>query len=103
MPETVILTKLQAKQRATKVKVPDKSDPTQTIEVSAQAPTLHISLVGSGKADMGEEIRAFRERLRDSDVLKTKLEDIRVSTEEESVNGRKVVSYDIDCIFKPQI
>ena len=48
-------------------------------------------------------VREFRDKLRHCEVLKSKLDNIRVSQEVENLENRQIVHYRMDCIFKPPI
>ena len=103
MPNSVVLTKLEVKQRFTKRKVPKKDEPKKMIDISVPVRTLQMSVSGSPHSACDEAIRDFRDRLRSSALLGPKLEDIRVSQGFGTLEGKDVVSYDIDCIFKPAL
>jgi len=103
MPDSMILTRLEVKQRSIKRKVPKKDDPKKMVDISVPVRTLLLSVSGSPQQDCDKAVRDFRNRLRFSKLLEPKLEDIRVSQKVDTLEGQKVVSYDIDCIFKPQL
>jgi hypothetical protein len=95
--------KLEVKQSSIKKKVPQKDDPKKMVDISVPVRTLHMSVCGSWEEDYDEEIRDFRNRLRFSERLASKLEDIRVAQGVEKLEDRDVVSYEIDCVFKPEM
>ena len=101
MPDSVVLTDLEVKQGSVKRKVPKKDDPTKMIDISVPVRTLQIKVCGSPQSDCDKAVRDFRERLRSSTLLGPKLENIRVSQRLGTLEGRDVVSYQIECIFKP--
>ena len=101
MPDSMVLTKLEVKQRSVKRKIPKKDDPQKMVDISVPVRTLQMSVSGSPQYNCDEAVRDFRNRLRFSKSLKSKLEDIRVSQETDTLEGQDVVSYEIDCIFKP--
>ncbi len=101
MPDSVVLTDLEVKQGSVKRKVPKKDDPTKMIDISVPVRTLQINVCGSPQFDCDKAVRDFRERLRSSTLLGPKLENIRVSQRFGTFQNRDVVSYQIDCIFKP--
>ncbi|MCK5642666.1 MAG: hypothetical protein KAJ19_17795 [Gammaproteobacteria bacterium] len=103
MPESAVLTKLTVKQRSIRKKVPQKGDPTKMVDVSLPAISLQMKICGTSKTGYDEEIKKFRDRLRSSAYLGPKLEDIIVSQGFDKVDGRDVVAYDIDCIFRPEL
>jgi len=103
MPDSMILTRLEVKQRSIKKKVPKKDDPEKMVDISVPVRTLQISVSGSPQHDCDKAVRDFRNRLRFSKLLEPKLEDIIVSQKTGTLEGQKVISYEIDCIFKPQL
>jgi hypothetical protein len=103
IPESMILTKLDVTQKSMKKKVPKKDNPKQMVDVSVPVRTLRMSVCGSSEQNYDKEIRDFRNRLRFSELLVSRLEDIRVAQGVEKFEGREVVSYEIDCIFKPEL
>jgi Tfp pilus assembly protein PilN len=101
MPDSVVLTKLDVKQHSIKRKVPQKDDPTKTTTVSVPVRTLQMTVAARPQSRSDRTIRNFSERLRSSSVLGPRLENIRISQSESTLGGLSVVSYQIDCIFKP--
>ncbi len=100
MPDSVILTRLEAKQNSVKIKVPQKNDPKKMIDISVPARTLQLSVSGYPQYNIDKAVRDLRDRLRFSTLLESKLEDIRVSQGFSTLEGQDVVSYEVDCIFK---
>jgi len=101
MPDSVMLTALDVKQSSTKIKVPQKDDPKKMIDASVPLRTLQMTVVGRPKTNCDEAIRDFSERLRSSSLLGPKLDNIRTSQGVRKLKDEEVVSYQIDCIFKP--
>jgi Tfp pilus assembly protein PilN len=101
MPESVILTALDVKQRSTKIKVPQKDDPKKMIDAAVPLRTLQMTVVGRPQSNSDEAIRDFSERLRSSSLLGPRLENIRMAQGVAKLGEEEVVSYQIDCIFKP--
>lgn len=101
MPESVILTALDVKQRSTKIKVPQKDDPKKMIDASVPLRTLQMTVVGMAQSNCDEAIKDFSERLRSSSLLGPKLENIRIAQGVGKLKEEEIVSYQIDCIFKP--
>jgi Tfp pilus assembly protein PilN len=104
MPDSMVLTNLEVKQRPEKRKVPGKESG-QTRDITVPVTTLTISVRGNQDRDYAEAVKKFMNRLRFSDVLGPKLEDIRMSQEDsrEKLDGKSLVSYVIRCIFKPKL
>ncbi|MGD9109418.1 MAG: hypothetical protein PVG93_00625 [Phycisphaerales bacterium] len=103
MPDSLVLTGISVEQRNARVKVPNYKKPGEEKEISVPARTLRLSLGGSAGSTSDKQVRDFRDKLRSSDELSSKLEDIIVSQEVNMDDGREVISYEMKCIFKPQI
>ena len=103
MPDSMVLTRLEVKQRSVNKKVPKKEDPKEMVTVSVPASTLRMSVSGRSQADSDKAVKDFKDRLRLSAVLAPKIEDIVISQKTDTLEGKEVVSYDIDCIFKPEL
>ena len=103
MPDSVVLTKLEIKQRSVKRKIPAKDDPKKMTDISVPVRTLLMKVSGSPQSNCDKAVRDFQDRLRFSTMLGPKLEDIRVSQGFDTLGGQSVVSYGIDCIFKPEL
>ncbi|KPJ65705.1 MAG: hypothetical protein AMJ43_10230 [Coxiella sp. DG_40] len=101
MPDSVVLTDLEVKLSSVKRKVPKKDEPTKMIDISVPVRTLQINVCGDPQSDCDKAVRDFRERLRSSTLLAPKLENIRVSQRFDTLENRDVVSYQIECMFKP--
>ncbi len=103
MPDSVMLTSINIKQSSVRIKVPQNDDPTKMIDVSVPARTLVMKVVGMPQSNCDEAVRNFSDLLRSSSSLGPKLENIRISQGLDSLGGQKVVSYQIECIFKPEL
>ncbi|MFA5239748.1 MAG: hypothetical protein WC476_08605 [Phycisphaerae bacterium] len=103
MPSSMVLTDLEVKQRSVNKKVPRKDDPKKTVNVSVPARTLRMSVSGRPQSNNDEAVREFKDRLRLSALLAPRLEDIRISQKSGAFEGQDVVSYEINCIFKPEL
>lgn len=103
MPDSVVLTSLELKQRSVRKKVPKEDDPKQMVEVAVPVRTLQMTVSGHPHYNHDKAVRDFADRLRFSDLLEPKLEEIRVSQEGGTLQGEDVVSYGIDCVFKPTL
>jgi len=102
MPDSMLLTKLEVKEHSVRRKVPKRNDPGKMVDISVPVRTLQMSISGSPQYDCDRAVRDFRNSLRSSSLLGPKLEDIRVSQKSDTLEGQRVVSYEIDCIFKPE-
>ena len=107
LPNSAVLNSLEVKQtlinkKASAIAEKDKKD--KTADTSVTVRTLRMRLCGNPNSDFDREIKAFRDRLLASDVIGTKLEDVVIASQtNDTMDGRNVISYDIDCIFKPGI
>lgn len=104
MPDSVVLTKLEVRRHSIKKKMPMKSDPRKMVEGSVPVKTLKMSVSGSPESNCDSDVRVFRDHLRRSDVIGPNLEDIVIVSQGFGELGdRDVVSYEIECIFKPEL
>ena len=101
MPDSVVLTSIEVEHNSVKKKVPKKEDPKKMVEVDVLARTLRLTVSGGSQRNCDEAVREFRDRLRASPFLGPKLENIAVAQQSETRQGRDVVSYEINCLFKP--
>ena len=65
--------------------------------------SINMTFGGAAGDVSDREVKAFRDKLRASDILGPKLEDIPVSQKVELVNDREVITYEMKCILRPQI
>ncbi|MDT8300386.1 MAG: hypothetical protein RQ760_02810 [Sedimentisphaerales bacterium] len=103
MPNSVMLTELEVRQDSVRRKVPKPDNPQEMIEDSVPVNILSMSISGGPQYDCNKEVRDFQDRLQSSAFLGPKLENIMVSRESETLKGRDVASYEIDCVFKPRL
>jgi Tfp pilus assembly protein PilN len=102
LPDSVVLTDLEAKHRLMKRKVAVKGDAEKKVDASIPVRTLKMRVSGNPSYNCDLEVRAFRDRLRASKVLGLALEDIVIASQgHDTLDGHDVVCYDIECIFKP--
>ena len=103
MPNSMLLTKLEGKQRYVKTKVSEGKDAAgKTKDIDVPVRTLHISVGGTGTAEQSYDdiVRAYTERLRNSELLGPRLENVKVSQKVNTVGDVDIVSYNIECAFK---
>ncbi len=103
MPDSMVLTKLSVKQHSVNKSIPKKDDPDKMINIKVPASTLQMSIIGRPHANTDKVVKDFKDHLCLSDSLATKLKDIVVSQKTDTFEGQDVISYDIDCIFKPAL
>jgi hypothetical protein len=100
IPESVALSSLVVEHNSVRRKVPKEDNPQKMVEVDVLVQTLRLSVVGDNQTNNDEAVREFRNRLRDSEFLGPRLENIGVSQKSETRNGQEVVSYEISCVLK---
>lgn len=111
LPEKVVLNGLEVRQASVKKKAvaggsvtAEKDNKDKAADTSVTVRTLRMRLCGNPSPDFDREIKAFRDRLLASDTIGTKLEDVVIASQtNDTMDGRDVISYDIDCIFKPGV
>jgi hypothetical protein len=91
------------KQRAERRKVPKEDEPGKTQDVSVTVPTLKMNVAATPQSNGDKDVRDFRTNLLASAILGPKLENITVSQKAADLSGLEVVSYEINCIFKPKL
>ncbi len=103
MPDSVVLTSLGVEHDSVKRKVPKEDDPKKMIEIDVLVRTLRLSVSGGPQRNCDEAVKDFRDRLRSSEFLGPRLDNIGVSQKSETLEGQDVVSYEISCVFKPAL
>ncbi|MHC4636642.1 MAG: hypothetical protein ACYTBP_06915 [Planctomycetota bacterium] len=101
MPDSMVLSEFQVKQRPLNKQVPNKSNLEELIFISIPVRTLRMRVSGNSAYDYAEAVKDFAERLRFSEALKDILADIRISQGSDTSEGHDVVYYEIECQFKP--
>ena len=101
IPDSMVLTELEAKESSIRRKIPKQDDPEIMIEVSVPVRTLKMLVSGTPQQNCDQAVRDFTDRLRLSALLAPRLEDIRISQGVGKLDGADVISYEIHCIFKP--
>lgn len=101
MPDSVVLTSIEVEHNSVKKKVPKNGDSKKMVEVDVLARVLRLTVSSGSQRNCDDAVREYRDRLRASPLLGPKLENIAVAQQTETRQGRDVVSYEINCIFKP--
>jgi hypothetical protein len=103
LPDSIILTNLEIKQTTIKRKpAKGENDKDKKANLSIPVRTLKMRVSANPSYSSDLDIRTFKDRLRDSKYLGPKLEDIVIASQgHDTLDGRDVICYDIDCIFKP--
>lgn len=102
MPDSVVLTGLDIKKHSNKKMIPKKENPDEMIEIDIPSRTLLIRVRGSSQHNCVQAVKEFGDRLRSSDYLGPKLENITYSQESDTLEGQDIASHEIECIFKPR-
>ena len=100
IPNSVVLTDLEVRQQFIKREVPQKGNLEKMIDIDIPVRTLRMRVRGRPQYNCDKAVRDFQDRLRYSDFLGPRLENITVSQESDTLEGREIVSYEIDCVFK---
>ena len=103
MPSSVMLAELEVRQDSVRKKIPKPDNPQEMMDSTVPVKILRMSISGGPQYDCNKEVRDFQDRLQASTFLGPKLENIVVSRESETLEGRDVASYEIDCVFKPRL
>jgi len=103
MPDSMLLNELDVKWNSVTIKRPKKDDPQKIVDITVPAKQLQISISGDSQYNKDKEVRDFMDRLRFSTLLGPKLQNIGFSQEIEKLGGQDIVSYQVDCIFKPEL
>jgi Tfp pilus assembly protein PilN len=103
MPDSMVLKRMAVESKAVRVKVNDAKDPEKKVDKMVPAQTLTLTLGAAAGSISDRQVQEFREKLRSSPLLSAKLEDIPVSQKVETVDDREVITYEMKCIFKPQL
>lgn len=101
IPDSMVLNTLSVEHDTVKKKVPKEDDPKKMVEIDVLVRILRLSVSGGQQTNNDEAVRDFRDRLRASDFLGPRIENIGVSQKSETLEGQDVVSYEISCVLKP--
>jgi Tfp pilus assembly protein PilN len=102
LPDSVILNSLEVKRSSVKRRTPATGDSKKKLaESNVTVNTLKMRVSGNPSTNCDLEVKAFRERLKNSKELGPKLEDVIIAAQGHDIlDDRDVIAYDIDCIFK---
>jgi len=101
MPDALVLTRFEARQEFIRRKVPAKDDPKTTLDVSVPVRTLAINVCGHDRDKAYQAVRDLQDRLRSSAAIGPRLSGVTVSQEAGTMDGEHVVSYELNCVFRP--
>lgn len=100
LSDTLVLTRLEARQDTTQRKVPAKDDPAMKIDVSVPFRTLKLSVCGRQAGTALEAVQRLQEDLRSSPVIGPMLDTITVSQNAAVLDSQEAVLYELECVFK---
>jgi len=103
MPDSILLAGMDIKSVMMKKKVPSKKAVGGMVEMSVPVTTMRINLYEKSGVDNGRSIRLFQDALRASSVFNSRIDSITVSQSMDSLDGRDIILYQVDCCFKPQL
>lgn len=103
MPEDLVLTKLEAQQEFVRRRVPAKNDPGMMIDVTVPVRTLQINVCGQEGNTAYRAVRTLQDHLKSAPALGSRLDTVTVSQGSGTLDGQDVVSYELNCTFKPAI
>ncbi len=101
MPQELVLTKLEAQQEFVRRQAPAKNDPGMMIEVMVPIRTLAINVCGQDGNASYKAVRTLQDHLKSTPALGSRLDSVTVSQGSGTLNGQDVVSYELNCVFKP--
>jgi Tfp pilus assembly protein PilN len=101
LPDSVVVSSLDVRRSLIKRKASEDAAG-RKIDPSVAVRTLRIKVSGNPSGNCDLEVRDFRDHLKASKDLGPKLDDVVIASQgHEVIDGRDVVTYDIDCIFRP--
>jgi hypothetical protein len=101
IPDSMVLTSLEVKQRSVTKKIPSKADPKKQVNISVPVRTLQMNICGNPALDCDKAVKDFKDDVRFSTLLEPRLEKVKVAQKFDTLNGQDVICYTIDCVFKP--
>ncbi len=100
MPSSVALTELEIKQDSVRKKVPKKDNPKEMIEINVPVTVMSLKMCSDSLSNNDEAVKIFRDYLRNSPLLSSKLDKVSVSKESGLLENRDVAFYLMNCTFK---
>jgi ribosomal protein L24 len=101
MPDSILLTGINVREDNVKKKEPSKNKSGEMVEVDVPVRILQINACENSGPGYGQSIRDFQDRLRASPLFSSRLDNISVSQGVDTLKRQDVVSYQINCAFKP--
>ncbi len=103
MPDTMVITALEVKRESVRIPIPKKDDPTKMVDTSVIVKKMLISVTGDRSKNHNESVKRFCELMRNSEVLGPMIDKISVNQKNKKNKGKEELSYEIDCVFKPDL
>ena len=103
LSDTLVLTRLEARQDTIRAKVPAKDDPTKKIDTNVPVRVLRVCVCGKDKESSAEAVRRLQESLRSAPALGPLLDTITVSQDVTTLDGHEAALYELNCVFKPVV
>jgi hypothetical protein len=103
LPDSVVLNGIDIDLSFNKKKIPKKGEPEEMIEIDVPARTLRMRVSGNSQSNSDEAIKDFQARLRASEYLGPKIKNIICSQQSDVMEGRDIISYEIVCVFLPEM
>ena len=100
MPDALILTKIEATRHSVRREVPLPDNPKATTEIVVPVRALQIGVCGYDEQSAYRAVRTFQDRLRATPVLGPRIDTVTVSQQSQVLNGKQVVSYELNCAFQ---
>jgi len=101
MPESILLRGLKVDRELIKKVVPSKTQGGADAEILVPKTNLRISITEKSQSMQEQNVRVFKEKIRNSTFFKPFLENISVSQGIDSFKDADVITYQIDCSYKP--
>lgn len=101
LPDSLTLSRIEAKRNPVRKKVPKKDDPKKKVDLSGYQYTLHF-VIDTG-TDSAEEldIQQVIHRFSHAEELGEEIEDIKIASRKTcNEEDRTFVRYEIECVFK---
>ncbi len=102
MPAKMVMSKLSARSRVAKRRVPKRYEPGKTIDVPFSRRTLVLDISGDLPGKYETVVRDYRNRLKSSPLLGPKLKDITASKKPLGTGDDKTVSWTMNLIFESE-
>jgi hypothetical protein len=100
LSDTLVLTRLEARQDTVRRKIPAQDDPARKVDVSVPVRTLKLSVCGRQAGTALEAVQTFQEKLRSSPAISPVLDTITVSQNTAVMDSQEAVMYELECVLK---